>query len=282
MITRAATTGDLESIRAIADSYGNLANWPQRPDYLDHELSRGGFAVCEAGGEILGFGAVLERNGIAHVADLFVRPDQVGNGIGRAILGELLKPGVVRLTFASKDPRALPLYVRFGMLPMAPLLYLTADAEATIQLPDHGVRLVESGAAGLAKLDQNASGRDRIDDLDFMLSQVRASGFLATLGEDVIGYGICRLAETGDGSGAHAYLGPIGAPNAPDALRTATAILRWAGEHAAHATIPVFGPNAATPALLNANFRIEDVDTFMASWPGLIDMERYFPSVELG
>jgi hypothetical protein len=47
-------------------------------------------------------------------------------------------------------------------------------------------------------------------------------------------------------------------------------------------TIAVFGPNPVVPVLLRAGFRIDDVDTLMASHRGLLDVQRYFPSAELG
>ena len=57
MVVRAATEADLQPIRTIAQGYGNLVRWPQRPDYIDHELATGRLAVCEAQGEVVGFGA---------------------------------------------------------------------------------------------------------------------------------------------------------------------------------------------------------------------------------
>ena len=50
MVVRAATEADLQPIRTIAQGYGNLVRWPQRPDYIDHELATGRLAVCEAQG----------------------------------------------------------------------------------------------------------------------------------------------------------------------------------------------------------------------------------------
>ncbi len=61
-----------------------------------------------------------------------------------------------------------------------------------------------------------------------------------------------------------------------------TAILRWAAEQASRITLPVFGPHPATPIALAAHFPIEDIDTYMASRVGLIDLARYCPSMELG
>ena len=40
MEVRLARAGDLAEVREIADGYGNLDEWPSRPDYLDYELER--------------------------------------------------------------------------------------------------------------------------------------------------------------------------------------------------------------------------------------------------
>lgn len=282
MIVRAAAEKDLEAIRSIAHSYGNLTSWPHRPDYLDHELGTGTLTVCEDAGDVIAFGGALTRQRITHLADLFVRPDRVGTGIGKAILAATLPAGGERLTFASADPRALPLYVRYGMLPLAPLLYLTGDAEAVGRLPDPEVKLAEADSATMSSLDRTASGRDRPQDLEFLRAAAHAHGLIARHGPEAIGYGYCRIVDVAGHDSPSAFLGPIGARSERDAVRTVTALLRWAAGYASQMTIPVFGPHPATPIILTAHFRVEDIDTYMASRVGLVDLTRYCPSMELG
>jgi GNAT superfamily N-acetyltransferase len=280
VIVRPASEADLDSVHAIASSFGNLTSWPRRPDYIDHELATGTLTVCEGAGEVVGFGAVLERGGVAHLADLFVRRDQLGRGIGRAILERMLPMGSRRVTFASKDPRALPLYMRFGMKPIAPLLYLEGSAEAASTLPDPLVTLRESAPAEVAELDRVASGRARLQDLEFL--GAHAQCLAAVYRKRVIGYGFVRLPETSDGGATHAFVGPTGAATAEASRRTALALLRWAAERASSCNLVVFGPHPVASALVGAGFQIEDMDTFMASDPRVIDPGRYCPSVELG
>jgi len=159
VIVRPAGERDLEAIRGIANAYGNLETWPRRPDYLDHELATGTLAVSEEGGEVTGFGGALARGGIVHLADLFVDPQRLGGGIGRALLDQILPPAGGRVTFASRDPRALPLYVKFGMSPLAPLLYMEGTAAQARSLADPGLTLVEVGPAQIAELDRDASAQ---------------------------------------------------------------------------------------------------------------------------
>jgi GNAT superfamily N-acetyltransferase len=115
-IVQPATRDDIGGVRAIAHAYGNLGYWPRRPDYLDHELESGRLLVAVDGGVggALAFAAVLERGGVAHLAELFVRPDRLGQGIGGRLLTEVLAGTEERVTFASSDPRAVPLYARHG------------------------------------------------------------------------------------------------------------------------------------------------------------------------
>jgi hypothetical protein len=73
MMVRRASAGDLAAVRAIAESYGNLEEWPRRPDYLDHELERGALWVALEGAEVVGFAGVLVDGDVAHLADAFIR-----------------------------------------------------------------------------------------------------------------------------------------------------------------------------------------------------------------
>ncbi len=279
MIVRPAAERDLDAIRAVANAYGNLDTWPRRPDYLDHELATGTLAVSEEGGEVTGFGGALARGGIVHLADLFVHPQRLGRGIGRALLDEILPPASERVTFASRDPRALPLYVGFGMSPLAPLLYMEGTAAQARALADPGLTLVEAEPAQISDLDRDASGRDRLQDLDF-LRGAGARSFVVQRDGATVGYGVCRLAAPGGASTA--YLGPSGVTTSADAIPTALALVRWTAGHSQKVMIPAFGPSPLVRELLDAGFFVEDVDTFMASREGLIDMRRYFPSLELG
>jgi GNAT superfamily N-acetyltransferase len=280
LIVRPATQTDLDPIRVIANSYGTLATWSRRPDYIDHELATGTLTVCEAEGEVVGFGAVLARNGIAHLADLFISRDRVGQGIGKAILEATLSPNSRRVTFASNDPRALPLYMRFGMVPVAPLLYLKGSHDVALRVPDQEVTLRESTPAEVADLDRAASARRRREDLDFLAGH--ADCFSAVHRNEVIGYGFVRLVKAADGTATDAFVGPVGAPTAERSRLTAMALLRWSAEHATSVIVAVFGPHSLAPTLVDAGYRIEDIDTYMASSARLINLERYCPSAELG
>ena len=110
--------------------------------------------------------------GRGFLGSLFVRNDLRGRGVGRTLLEAILSDASGRATFASSDPRALPLYVRFGMRPITP------DGLPIIgKLPGHdnvfvatghsmlGITLAPVTAALVA--DLAVSGRSGIDHTPF-------------------------------------------------------------------------------------------------------------------
>ena len=264
-------------MREIARGYDGLTAWSERPDYLDHERSTGRLLVAAEGGRVIGFGAVLTRPPISPLGDLFIRPDRVGQGVGRALLEALFTDATDRTTYASGDPRALPLYVRFGMQPLWPLLYLTGDRAAAARLPAEPVELVAATPEATAELDQATSGRRRPEDFVFL---VRSGGTLFSAPSIPGGYGCVRVAAV-DGR-PHAFVAPAGAASDRGSARLLLALLRRAGERAEVVNVPPFGPHPAVAALFAAGFRLSDRDTGMCSRPALIDPRRYVPSPDIG
>lgn len=260
----------------IARGYGGLTAWPRRPDYLDHERSTGRLLVTVEAERVLGFGAVLPRGTVTHLGDLFIRPDRVGAGLGTALLRALLADAAERTTYASSDPRALPLYVRFGMEPWWPLLYLKGDRAAALRLPPDELALVPAGPDAVAELDRAVSGRTRPADFRFLAE----AGAALLIAPSIRGYGSVRIVEV-DGR-REAFVAPAGAASVGESARLLTALVRHAGERADVVHVPPFGPHPAVPALFAAGFQLEDRDTFMASRPTLIEPRCYVPSPEVG
>jgi len=277
---RPATPADLDPVRALAAAYGNLRHWPDRPDYLDHELATGRMLLAEDEAGLAGFAAVLERDGVTHLADLVVRSDRLGQGVGRALLAAILPARGERTTFASADPRALPLYARAGMRPVTPLLYLRGDRASAARLPDPGTAAGSAGPGAVADLDRVAAGRRRGADHAF-LATAGASALLVGDGDRTLGYGWVRV-PAGAGPGLEAFLGPLGAGTEDDARRVVIAAVRYAAARAQTVHVPLLGPHPALAPLLAAGFRIEDTDTFMTSRVNLLDPRRYTPSPDLG
>jgi GNAT superfamily N-acetyltransferase len=266
---RSATERDLDELRALENADA-LEAWPFRPDFLDHELEHGRMILAEDD-DIVGFAGAFVRHGMAYLADAFVRRDRLGEGIGRAVVSAVLDDHPVRLTHASSDPRAMPLYARLGMRPLTPLLYVVgkdprvrgsaAEMEPTPLSPE------------LVQLDARSSGRVREKDLAFL---AKTPGGELYVDADRRGYGAVRFV------GTDAYLGPIGAATEADMARTTVGLIRRAVERAERVHLALYGPHPALAALLDAGFRIADLDTFMASANDLFDPAAYAPSPELG
>ncbi|WP_405087229.1 GNAT family N-acetyltransferase [Microbispora sp. NBC_01389] len=290
VVVRTATEADVSGLRAVADHFRLLDRWPERPDFLDAEREFGTVVVGEVNGTIAGFGATLPRGKITHLGDLFVLPDHQSSGAGRMILSRLLPSGASMMTFASADLRALALYVRRGMRPRCPLLYLSR--------PPQSARPAESGRPARARnepLAEAALARPESDrlapearDLDAAAAlDARISGGerIATLGwfaglpgvtvrAAASGYAFVRVA------GDAAVIGPAGGDTPEDCVE---AVLEAADacSGAGSVEIAVPGTHPLLPLLLDAGWRIDDKDTLMTS-EDFLRFDCYIPHPDLG
>lgn len=127
---RATTTSDWDDIADIWHSSASLpgvgpVSMPSRDELrsrLDPEFAAGWFvmlAVCE--GTTVGFVAMKRSEAV--LAELFVRPDAVGNGIGRKLLEEA----------QAEMPTGFTLFTR------------TANVRARRFYEDNGLRAIKEG-----------------------------------------------------------------------------------------------------------------------------------------
>ena len=281
---RLARDEDREAVRAISAAYDNLRPWPERPDFLDHEFAGGRVAVAEWNGEVVAFGGTFDRGEVVYLADLFVRPDYVGHGAGSAILETLFDRGDVRLTAASGDPRALPLYARFGMRPLMPALYLHAAAGAIGSLEASPGSLAQAPPDAIAAIDAEVSGRPRPQEHAFLATCSGAEGFVLDGSGDPVAYGWIRTVsiDAGPGPERHAFVGPVGGRTEEAMDLVTRALAARAARGASHVHLLLLGPHPSLAPLLGAGFRVVDRDTWMCSRFDLVDGRRYAPSPELG
>jgi GNAT superfamily N-acetyltransferase len=249
----------MPAVRRIASRFGLLAYWPDGPDYLDCEGRYGRLAVAAPdGGEPVAFGGILPRGGITHLGDLFVDPGHQSAGAGRALLDEVLAGSATRVTFASADPRAIPLYIRYGMIPRCPMYYLSGPTAALAGPPPTAVDVEEVVAA-----DGEASGGDRADVLRWYAG---LPGVRVHAGPD--GYAFTREV------GGDLVLGP--------ACGTQTVLGTAAGFPGRTLRVVVFGVHPLLPRLLAAGLRVGGTDTYLASEGDLVPLDRFVPSADLG
>ncbi|MCT9933254.1 GNAT family N-acetyltransferase [Planotetraspora sp. A-T 1434] len=270
-ITRAAVDADMPAVRAVASHFDLLGKWPGTPDFLDAERTFGDLLVGSDGrAGIVGYGGTLRRGPVTHLGDLFVLPEHQSSGIGRMLLDALLPHGAPLVTFASADPRAMALYVRHGMRPRCPLLYLTGSPRSLDRPLAYGQPVERADARLAGELDAEVSGGDRSATLAWYAGLPGV-----TWGVVGDGYAFARVA------GGELVVGPAGGVTPSDC---AAAVL---GACAAHSDVDVVrmavpGAHPLLPALLAAGWRITDMDTFMTSDDALVRLDRYVPHPDLG
>ncbi|HET7031165.1 MAG TPA: GNAT family N-acetyltransferase [Candidatus Limnocylindrales bacterium] len=274
-LIRDARPDDIGGIRSILAAHGNdgpVVVADIIGPYVAHLLTRGRARVAEIDGELVGFGAGLDTGRSVHLADLFVHPDRLGRGIGRPLLASVFEGAAGRTTFASEDERALPLYVRAGMQPLWPSLYVQGQSAS---LPETGGALSAEPATGsdLAALERDWTGIDRSVDHAYWARMADAEPFVIR-GDGAIaalGYGRARQAAP------IRVLDRLVIHRDADPVATTIAAMRQAAR-GGPVLVCLGGPHPALRPLLEAGFRIVDRDQFLASDPTLVDPVRLIPN----
>jgi GNAT superfamily N-acetyltransferase len=272
---RAATNVDVPALERVmlateTPPPGEAATPPgaQEP-YLAHLVTRGRVVLAELAGAVVGFGASVDTGRAIHLADLFVLPEQHGRGIGGRLLAAVFGDARRRTTFASDDPRALPLYVRAGMRALWPCVYVAGDpwrlAPASAEYEVEEVDLHE-----LARLERGWTGVEREPDLAYWASIPQAQAFAVGQGGVRVATGLWRRRVRGIGH----WLDHLQVAPAADPLPALLAAFRYGARFGDRGGACVPGPSPVVGPLLEAGFRVVDRDTFMASDPGVVDPER--------
>jgi GNAT superfamily N-acetyltransferase len=275
---RAAVVDDVPAIASLLLAADQLPpGEPPLPpgvqdNYIRHLVERGTAAVTDLGGVVIGFGATIFNGRTTHLSDLFVAPEHQGRGHGGRLLTAVFGDRRPRSTFSSDDPRAMPLYIKAGMSPLWPNLYVTGDPTA-LATPE-GVEVSGISLEEVAVADTEWSGTDRSADIAYWRTLPDVRGYAVTRSRRPVAVFIGRRRLNGFGRWIdRARVAPGEQPTLP-----LLAALRQAAEggHLVGACVP--GPSPLLPVLLQAGFRIRDRDTFMASEPGVIDPATELPS----
>ncbi len=203
-----------------------------------------------------------------------MRQDRLGQGIGRPLLAEVFGEAPRRTTFASDDPRAIPLYIRAGMRALWASLYVEGPA-ALLPMPPPSITTRTMTAAELSAIESRWTGHDRTADWIHWTTAAGGDSFAVLDGEEVVAVGTARVRQA---SAVRALSRLVVHPDAAvDPVPPTLAALRRAGGE-----MPVLaavqGPSPVVQPLLDAGFRIADRDQFMASEPDLIDPARLIPN----
>ncbi len=279
---RPATADDLAAIMGVFAANEGEADVPEDAigAYLGHLVARGRVAVAErqadpgAGGAagaggIVAFGASVDTGRATHLADLFVLPEHHGGGLGRRLLDTVLADDWPRTTFASDDPRALPIYVRAGMTPLWVNVYVSGDP-AALPPPPAGWEVADITFEAMAGHERRWTGADRGSDLAYWGANPGSRAFGVTHGGAIVAVGFSRLRMNRNGHWIdHVQVAPDADPG-PALVAAMRAGVR--DTHLVGACVP--GPSPLLPVLLEAGFRIGDKDIYLASEPALVDPTR--------
>jgi len=272
VVIRPATEADLESIEAVLRAHDDPPlGAPPFPDgayhrYVRHLLARGTVVVATAGPAVIGFAASIDTGRAIHLADLFVLPDTMGEGVGRRLVESVFPGSTPRTTFASDDPRAMHLYVGLGMTPLWPNFYLDGRAETLPSID--GVEVTGADAAAVADLELAWTGIDRSADHRRWAERPGNREFIVKVGGRPVAAGDSRARLRGTGRWLTRL---IPAPDTDPVPATLVALRGAADDDGVIGTC-VMGPNPALrPLLVEHGFRIVDRDTFMATDPALLD-----------
>lgn len=208
-------------------------------------------------GSVVGWAQSVERGGLLELTFFFVDPAVQSGGIGRALLERAfpLGRGRHRVIVATQDPRALSLYLRFGVRYVTTVVDLLRKPEPASIDTDLAFERVAPGPAAvdaIASIEQRLLGHRREIDTDFMLEQRAA--WLARRGGDVVAF---AFGARGDAAGPIGTLDPADMP----------ALLALVESDAAEAGLPEISfstplANAAAVAhLLGRGYRIDPIFT---------------------
>lgn len=234
--------------------------------YYRHLMQHGRVVVAEASEIVVGYAAVIDVDGSQHLSDLFLHQDVRGHDVGRQLLDAVWKDGTApRQTFASLHPAALPLYVRSGMTPRWPLLYLHGASE---RLPASSLVVEPCDASVAAGHEAEWLGWDRRIEYGYWSRRPEAQIFGVREGTTTIAVG-CAVNSRGVHSLARLAYG-----DASDACDVVAAAARWCGEDV---MVAVPGENPTVPTLIESGWRYIEHDLYCAGEPDLIDPQRLLP-----
>jgi GNAT superfamily N-acetyltransferase len=271
---RAATLDDVSAIRALLAAHGEdgpVQHFDIVGPYVRHIIVNHRAQVAEIGGVIVAYGAVVGAGASWHLADLFVAPDRLGQGIGRPLLNALFEGIDRRSTYASDDPRALPIYTRAGMAPRWVGLYL--DGPAAAIEAQAGIDVVGAEPGRLAELERAWTGDFRPADHAFWASQAEADPFVVSDAEGPVALGYARGRQVSD---QRALDRLVIRPGADPVAPVLAAVGRSGRGGGVHVAVP--GPNPVLLPLLERGFQVVERDQYMASADDLMDPARMLPN----
>jgi len=162
-----------------------------------------GFHVAVRNGRVAAFATTILRGKTHFLSMFWALPSLQSKGIGRRLLKRAFEnprppASAIRCVYASLDPRAQALYLKFGMQPRG-MFYLLRGAPKRSPRPRRAVELVPLGETGetsremlavAARFDRTFRLARRDQDIRFLMGLPGARFFLVRARGSVQGYAI--------------------------------------------------------------------------------------------
>jgi GNAT superfamily N-acetyltransferase len=182
--------------------------WSVRRPWVEHlwRTSAENWVAIDAEGRPIGWALSIQRGSMLELTFFFVDPERQSKGVGKALLERAfpLGRGPHRSIVATLDPRALSLYLRFGVRHAATIVDFEApprpvsvETDLTFEVLDASDRSIEL----IADVEEALLGHRREIDTRLLLEQRPA--WIARRGGTVAGF---AFGDRGD-----ELTGPIGA-----------------------------------------------------------------------
>lgn len=269
MDVRLASTEDLDAVVDLADIVDPPSTGVDVDrDYYSNILEHGRLVVAEASGVVIGYGGAIPVAGTRHLTDLFVHPDGHGRGIGRELLNAVWDASIndaPRQTFSSRHPAALPLYIRAGMVPRWPLLFVEGDPAA---LPPTHLTLRDVEVEEASDVEEVWFGWNRNAQYRYWATRPGARVVVVLEGETPVAVGC--LSRSRDRY-TLLHMAVVDRSLMVDAICAVTTLATGA------VLLAMAGHSAVVPLTIAAGWRVIDHDLYCASDPELFDPERLVP-----
>lgn len=228
--------------------------------------------VAEGRDGVIGYARSIERDGLVELTEFFVDPEAQTRGVGRGLLERAfpLGWGRHRSIIATFDPRALALYLRFGVSVETPgadfekspqPVEIETDLDLEPAGPEHLDEIVE--------LEAQVLGHRRQEDISFLLSD-RPAVLYRRRGR-AVGYGfVCN---------EHGQFGPTAVLDPAD-LPVAIAHLETDAHTQGMERLSVSAPlsnRAAVSWFLGNGYRVNPFYVLYLADEPFAQLDRYLP-----
>ena len=253
MSIRLATRDDVPGIQRVTIATGQVdEDAGSNRDYVLLLLDTGRVYVACEEDAVVGWAATKTTPAGSMLTDLFVHPTHQARGVGGRLLAEVWPAetaGTPRLTFSSHHASALPLYVRAGLRPFWPMLYLSG---APARLPQVAAKATRVAVELAAEAERQHTGFDRRADYAYWSRKDESSGILVHLDDRLVGAGVADASRL-----IHLCV--------MDELAADVAVLAAVRTLHSTASLCLPGPHPALIHLLEHGFVVGEQDTYMST-----------------